>query len=893
MKTKLLVFVLLLSQLCFAQAPTFTTSAGYPIGNTSCQGVTYGNSKYIAVTNAGVIYTSLNGIDWAKSTALNQTIYKIAFGAGVFVVIGADGFTASSADGISWTTRNSGTINNFYDVQFIQNKFYCVGAKRTIVSSSDGITWTPILTTEGKETDDLMNITYGNSIYLISGRDVGNATLYKSTTATDNSWTTSSIVAESVNKTQFLKDKFYLFSSGTKIFTSTDGSTWINSSATMVVTYPDNSTGPISLPNQMFHGIYDGNKIYFFGYDGAYTHSYGAIFSTTDGTNITLQPKSAYMVCQGATYLNGKYFQYGNEGISTSDDGINYTYSGNSYASVASNGNTFVGVGGIGNSGIILTSTDFTTWDNNTPNGENTLYSVVNDGTKFVAVGDKAVVSSLTGSNWTKIATPNYTLNTVAYGNSTYVCGATEGALLSSSDAVSWSSSNADNNNYFKIRFVNGLFFALGTSNITYEGVIMQSADGINWTNITPTLALPVYYYNDVFYDGSKFHFTGMEYIDQPNYITKFFSISTATPSVVNSFANKAIISNEPIGVTIGGSWGDGVFAYKNGHYVGSGVNFTSQDAEYGRLYVLYSEDGTSWTAMPTDEFNAMNDVVYGNGKFNFVGYGDLKLVVEFAPAFKVTGTPTAFTACGNDVSVAQSIMVSGADLTDAIVVTPPTGFEVSLDSLTNYDNTLNITPIDGMVSQKVFVRIANNAIDNPSGDISFESVGTSSQSVEVIGTIKITDASVTLSGMTATANLEGATYKWYNVADMSYIDNAIYQSFTPAFSNEYSLTITKDGCTNSSDIFYIDVFIITGIENNLTTIAVYPVPASDVLNVSLNSPIAGTASITDIHGNVVASKTVTGSQFNISTAELSSGVYVLKIASAEQTITKQVVIVK
>ena len=116
MKTKLLVFVLLLSQLCFAQAPTFTTYSGYPVGNTSCQGVAYGNSKYLSVTNYGVIYTSLDGLTWSKSASVNKTIYKMSFGAGVFVVAGSDGFIASSTDGITWTTRNSGTVNNIYDV---------------------------------------------------------------------------------------------------------------------------------------------------------------------------------------------------------------------------------------------------------------------------------------------------------------------------------------------------------------------------------------------------------------------------------------------------------------------------------------------------------------------------------------------------------------------------------------------------------------------------------------------------------------------------------------------------------------------------------------------------------------------------------------------------------
>jgi hypothetical protein len=101
-------------------------------------------------------------------------------------------------------------------------------------------------------------------------------------------------------------------------------------------------------------------------------------------------------------------------------------------------------------------------------------------------------------------------------------------------------------------------------------------------------------------------------------------------------------------------------------------------------------------------------------------------------------------------------------------------------------------------------------------------------------------------------------------------------------------------GSDDGNFYYFKNASLLTGIENSITTtFSVYPNPASDILNIALTEAISGNASITDIHGNVVVSKNVAGSQFNISTADVESGVYLLKVATASLTLTKQVVIVK
>jgi hypothetical protein len=156
-------------------------------------------------------------------------------------------------------------------------------------------------------------------------------------------------------------------------------------------------------------------------------------------------------------------------------------------------------------------------------------------------------------------------------------------------------------------------------------------------------------------------------------------------------------------------------------------------------------------------------------------------------------------------------------------------------------------------------------------------------------------DTLVTNTNNTLSVQTQNATYQWINADTKAIIDGETSSSFTPTVSGNYAAIISLTDCkTNDTTGTHYVNNIINGLNDmpNASFI-VFPNPATDILNIALHESITGNASITDIHGNVVASKTVTGSQFNISTAELSSGVYVLKIASAAQTITKQVVIVK
>ena len=80
---------------------------------------------------------------------------------------------------------------------------------------------------------------------------------------------------------------------------------------------------------------------------------------------------------------------------------------------------------------------------------------------------------------------------------------------------------------------------------------------------------------------------------------------------------------------------------------------------------------------------------------------------------------------------------------------------------------------------------------------------------------------------------------------------------------------------------------------NKLATFTAYPNPASDVINVSFQVATSGNVSIVNANGIEVSNQSINGTLVSVNTSGLTSGVYVLKIASETLNTSKQVVIVK
>jgi len=133
-----------------------STTAGYSVqglaygvgSGASGQGRVVGVGQQDSSGNPQVWYVNGQGGTGTYTRAQVNTSGKplngVAFGGGLFVAVGNGGTIFTSTDGVSWTSRTSGTTNNLNAVAYSSTlgMFVAVGASGTILTSTDGTTWT-------------------------------------------------------------------------------------------------------------------------------------------------------------------------------------------------------------------------------------------------------------------------------------------------------------------------------------------------------------------------------------------------------------------------------------------------------------------------------------------------------------------------------------------------------------------------------------------------------------------------------------------------------------------------------------------------------------------------------------------------------------------------------
>jgi hypothetical protein len=131
-------------------------------GDNRIMAVAYGNGKFVAGGDSGIMAYSYDGINWTKvpnstfehviNPNLPTGISEIVYGNGKFVAGGSTGFnsgdyhTAYSSDGINWTKVDNILNCGIDAIAWGGDKFVAFGSDDTwcprAAYSSDGVTWT-------------------------------------------------------------------------------------------------------------------------------------------------------------------------------------------------------------------------------------------------------------------------------------------------------------------------------------------------------------------------------------------------------------------------------------------------------------------------------------------------------------------------------------------------------------------------------------------------------------------------------------------------------------------------------------------------------------------------------------------------------------------------------
>ena len=203
------------------------------------------------------------------------------------------------------------------------------------------------------------------------------------------------------------------------------------------------------------------------------------------------------------------------------------------------------------------------------------------------------------------------------------------------------------------------------------------------------------------------------------NAITQNVSTGTATVNTLPS---------SPTG-TNGSSSGSGTVAISGSVSAGQTIDWYANSTGGSPL-----SGGTGTTSFTTPSISSTT-IYYAQARNTSTGCVSASRTAVTAsisanatPTITTSGTLNAFTSCVGFVSSEQSFSVSGIDLVADIVVTAPSGYELSLTSGGSFTNAITLTQTSSTVgATTIYVRLKSDATSGASGNIVCSSTNASS----------------------------------------------------------------------------------------------------------------------------------------------------------------------
>ncbi len=571
---------------------------------------------------------------WVSPLPQGNELKKAIFAAGQYVAVGDLGAIVTSVDGSNWTTQDSGTTDELWDVTWGDGQYVAVG--EAIVTSPDARHWT---VRKSGFRYPLHGVAYGNGRFVA----VGALQLWS---RDGRSWTVEKRRPRSfLDGVAFGKGRFVAVGSFGGIETSVDGRRWTARRGTK------KSLWGIAYGDGRFVAV---SPEYSAG-------SRGAILTSRDGIRWTLQKagtRRSAIDAVGVAYGGGRFVAVGLEGeILASAHGqvwhaVAAPEAAKSLASLRRGGpldgisycdRQFVAVGW---AGAIFTSPDGSVWTPRTVTKVEAPLDVAFVGDRFVGVGKNGTIEdSADGESWTVqdsktradlVGIASGAGHTVAVGigdDSAVVVTATDGGAWQpqTMKAICPSCSILR-----AVAFGNGRFVACGD-----PATILSSPDGSVWTreasDVTDDLSGPhghtAEHLRSIAYGDGQFVIVG----DEGSMLTspdgKIWT-PRITPGAIRRFA--AVTWHDGTFVATG-SFGtlwisrDGVAWHEAGSFVDdilSGLQgLTYGDGQFvgvGFGTIRTSTDGVTWLERRAIPAADLNRIAYGNGRFVAVGNGNV-----------------------------------------------------------------------------------------------------------------------------------------------------------------------------------------------------------------------------------------------------------------------------
>lgn len=458
---------------------------------------------------------------------------------------------------LPWIARASGTSNTLLGIASSGSEVVAVGALGTIVSSSDGISWT---SRSSNINFHLYGVASSENQFVAVG-EFGTIL----TSSDSVAWTAqTSGTSHRLRGVGWTGSQFISVGEGGTILTSPDGVSWTQQAS--------------GTTNELYGVAAHGTQIVAVG-------AANTILTSPTGTGWTTKTSAGGGTLRSIIWT-GTQFLIGGDGnnfsnVQTSFDGMTWTRRdpawGNEVYGVSWSGTQFLTVG---TSSTTQTSTDGVSWTFGPSIGiAKNLHSVTWFNKQFILTGGDGLIITVA-----PYSEPAKTLFSIASSGSHVIAVGALGTVLTSSDAVSWTS-RATNvaSHLFGVASSGTQTVAVGDS-----GTILTSNDLVTWTTRT---------------SGTTRRLRGVAWVG-----SQFVSVGDA-----------GIILTSPNGF----SWAEQVSGTTDDLYAVAG-NDAQIVAVGAAETILSSPTGTAWTSRRSGGSETIHSIIWSGTQFLTVGHSPI-----------------------------------------------------------------------------------------------------------------------------------------------------------------------------------------------------------------------------------------------------------------------------
>ncbi|PWB70964.1 MAG: hypothetical protein C3F15_13180 [Holophagae bacterium] len=584
---------------------------------------------------------------WVNPMPPRTTLFGAADGPGGFMAVGADGLILMSSDGERWQRRDPGVSADLYGVHFASQHWVAVG-EGMLLTSRYGDAWSVAFSDPAVTLND---VDFGASRFVAVGSGMGGDVLLSSN---GTAWSrVATALPDDVQSVVWAGDVFFACS-GDEVYRSADGESW-----SFVAAVPAGAKDHL-FELERYDLAWTGSRLVWSGgpeawvspdgerwtlaatvdgcepfsrFVGALGTPSGAVLSGFGACPSTLLVPEAQLYTStdgGSTWtmtwrdfaggfpalarVPGTIVALGDGGdLLTSANGIDWVEPGSGctseacadgFADLTATEDGMLAAGGVGlcdegkrlGGGTVAETHGGSPWSVAAVDIDR-MRGVAFGGAGLAAVGDAWAASSADGHEWEVHDVPTvWPLNSVAWGNGTFVAVGDEGALLTSSDGSlwfdQWSTTSAD---LERVAWDGDRFVAVGE-----DGTILASTDTTNW-------------YLDL--TSSEAHLYGVAAGDEVAVAVGSGGTILATNDRHYWFAPITGATAELRGV-----------AYNGRHFAAVGFS-PGLGPGSGAAVVLVSPDGAHWTSFPIDAPALLS--VAGHGGTGFIAVGENRALLE------------------------------------------------------------------------------------------------------------------------------------------------------------------------------------------------------------------------------------------------------------------------